>query len=212
MSIESDDIASSQLASAAKPKDASPDSTAARRRKAIASELGIGHGPASWLWIRFILSLLPQGAFSRTRALILRAWGIKIGSGVLFLGTPVFAGDGDPRKNLVVGKGCIINWPVHFDLNGPVTIGDGVSIGHHVVVITTDHEIGKANFRAGNPVTKPVTIGSGAWIGASATILPGVEIGSGAIVAVGSLVAGTVQPNMLVGGVPARAMRDLGAD
>jgi maltose O-acetyltransferase len=147
--------------------------------------------------------------FVRTRAAILRSWGLKIGKGTTISGTPVLAGDVDPRRNLTIGDRCCINWPLHLDVNAPITIGDRASIGHHVVIITTDHEIGDQLARACGVVPKPVTIGSGSWIGAAATILPGTTIGDGAIVSAGALVSGTVAPNTVVGGVPARFIRNL---
>jgi maltose O-acetyltransferase len=59
---------------------------------------------------------------------------------------------------------------------------------------------------------RPVTIGNGAWLGARCTILPGVNVGEGAIVAAGAVVTHDVPANTMVAGVPARAIRDLSAD
>ena len=91
----------------------------------------------------------------------------------------------------------------------PVTIGSGVSVGHHVLLITTDHAIGPPEFRAGLAQPQPITIGDGAWIAAGATILPGVRVGAGAVVAAGALVTRDVAANTLVGGVPAKELRAL---
>jgi maltose O-acetyltransferase len=63
--------------------------------------------------------------------------------------------------------------------------------------------------RAGDLKAEPVTIGDGAWIGARATILPGVTIGGGAVVAAGSVVTRDLPANVLAGGVPARVIREL---
>jgi maltose O-acetyltransferase len=165
---------------------------------------------SGWPLLRFVLALLPGGAFPRLRTALLRAWGLWIGKHSFFMGTPTLAADIDPRKNLTVGSGCFINWPVHIDANALVTIGDRVSIGHHVVIVTSAHEIGSPEFRAGDRKPAPVTICSGAWIGAGAMILPGVTIGEGAVVAAGAVVAKDVPANTLVGGVPAKLIRDLG--
>jgi maltose O-acetyltransferase len=59
---------------------------------------------------------------------------------------------------------------------------------------------------------EPVTIGNNVWIGRSCTILPGVSIGDNAVVAAGSVVTKNVPPNTLVGGVPAKAIKDLVID
>ncbi len=88
-------------------------------------------------------------------------------------------------------------------------IGRNVSIGAFSRLLTDNHEIGDAIRRAGKHRFDPITIGDGVWIGASCTILGGVEIGDGAIVAAGSLVTENVAPNTLVAGVPAKHKRDL---
>jgi maltose O-acetyltransferase len=182
-----------------------------RKPSALAHEFGAGSGPPSRHVIHALLSILPSGAFSRTRAAILRAWGIKIGAGTLFAGAPEFVG-GDPRKNLTIGAGGYVNLHAFFDVAATIAIGDRVSIGHHVIAITTGHRIGGSDFRAADRVLKPIAIGDGAWIGAGATILPGVTIGAGAVVGARALVTKDVPANTLVGGVPARVMRELGAE
>jgi maltose O-acetyltransferase len=58
-------------------------------------------------------------------------------------------------------------------------------------------------------VSAPITIGDGAWLGARSTILPGVTIGAGAVVAAGSVVIGDVAPDVVVAGVPAVVRRQL---
>jgi maltose O-acetyltransferase len=57
-----------------------------------------------------------------------------------------------------------------------------------------------------------VSIGDGVWIGARTTVLPGVTIGSGAIVAAGSVVNRDVEADTMVAGVPARLVRGLDSD
>jgi len=81
-----------------------------------------------------------------------------------------------------------------------------------VTILTVDHEIGPPDERCGTEVAAPVEIGDGCWLGSHVTILPGVRVGEGAIVAAGSLVTRDVAPNMLVGGVPARVLRNLEED
>jgi len=96
-----------------------------------------------------------------------------------------------------------------LDLSAEIRIGDRVSIGHHCVLITAQHEVGAPNFRAGANTGQPIHIGDGSWIAARSTILPGVTIAASSIVASGAVVTRDVPSNVLVGGVPARLIRKL---
>jgi maltose O-acetyltransferase len=96
-----------------------------------------------------------------------------------------------------------------FDLNDAITIQSHASLGHEVMLLTASHSIGVGMQGAGDLVTAPIVVGRGAWIGARAMVLPGVTIGVGSIVAAGALVARDVPGNTLVGGVPARVIRQL---
>ncbi len=79
------------------------------------------------------------------------------------------------------------------------------------MLITSTHEIGPHQYRAGKDTTRPITIGDGVWIGARAVVLPGVTIGNGSIVAAGAVVNRPVGSNVLVAGVPARFVKHLDA-
>lgn len=164
-----------------------------------------------WTIFRLILALLPAGAFLRLRGLLLRLYGMRVGAGVLVAGTPAFVGGRSPRSQVRIGARSYINWPVYFDVNDEIIIGARVAIGHHVTFVTTSHRLGGPSARAAELETGPIVVGDGAWIGASATILPGVTIGAGSVVAAGAVVTRDVPPNTLVGGVPARCIRSLDA-
>jgi acetyltransferase-like isoleucine patch superfamily enzyme len=82
-------------------------------------------------------------------------------------------------------------------------------IGQEVSIITAGHQIAGPFYRAGTLRPAAVRIGGGVWIGARATILPGVNVGPGTVVAAGAVVAHDVPANVLVGGVPARVLRSL---
>ena len=154
-------------------------------------------------------ALLPHFTFNRVRTALHRLAGIKIGRGSMILGRIELAGPGDIAKRLTLGRASHITAPLYADLSAPITIGDQVYIGHHVVFITTNHVIGNQHQRCGAWRSAPIRIENGAWIGARATILPGVTIGAGSIVAAGAVVAKSVPPNTLVGGVPAKPIRAL---
>jgi len=86
-----------------------------------------------------------------------------------------------------------------------ITIGDGVFIAEGVLIRDSDgHEIISDELHDSK---MPITIGNHVWIGSRATILKGVNIGDGAIIAAGAVVTEDVPPKTLVGGVPAKVIR-----
>jgi maltose O-acetyltransferase len=162
------------------------------------------------LWfVLLVCRVLPPYVGCRVRAHLLRAAGASIGSGTLVFGRLDLTGPRPAARSLEIGEFCFVNDGCHFETAGSITIGDHVSIGHDVLVLTTTHELGPGETRAGRLVRLRVRIGDGAWIGSRAVILPGVEVGAGAVVAAGAVVTKTVPPNALVGGVPAVVIREL---
>lgn len=110
-----------------------------------------------------------------------------------------------PGARLHIGKGTFLNRNVYIVCHDEVTIGDDCLVSWDVVIMdTSQHE--RPGLRR---TVAPVRIGAGAWIGCRAIILPGVQIGEGAVVAAGSVVAKDVAPYTLVGGQPARLIRTL---
>lgn len=77
-------------------------------------------------------------------------------------------------------------------------------IGHNVVLATLNH--GKSLKTRSSTYPAPIVIGKNVWIGANATITPGVTIGDHAIVGAGAVVTKDVPKNCVVGGVPARIL------
>lgn len=108
----------------------------------------------------------------------------------------------DFGKNIHVGKNVFINSGCRFQDHGGITLGDGTLIGHNVVLATLNH--GFAPEDRGSTYPKPIRTGKNVWIGANATILPGVVIGDNAIVAAGAVVTKDVPADTIVGGVPAK--------
>ncbi|KQQ95823.1 hypothetical protein ASF62_04900 [Leifsonia sp. Leaf325] len=108
---------------------------------------------------------------------------------------------------VVIGADVFINRDAY--LRPGTTIGDRVNLGPFVRLITDTHEIGQAIRRAGKVRHDPISIGDGTWIGASATVIGGVTIGSGVIIAAGSVVTTDIPDNVIAGGVPARVIRTL---
>lgn len=152
---------------------------------------------------------LPPHVGNRLRVYLLRQAGFHIGQGTVMWGAPIITGSGDLYTRLHVGRDCWFNGGCLLNLGATIRIGDRVAFGHEVMILTDTHEIGDQGRRAGPLVARPVEIGDGAWIGARAMLLPGVRIGAGAVVAAGAVVTKDVAPHTVVGGTPARSIREL---
>lgn len=109
-----------------------------------------------------------------------------------------------------IGSGCLIN--VGGFVRSNTSIGNNVLVGPFSRFMTDSHGIGGPQKRAKGTMWPPIQVGDGTWIGSGVTILGGVTIGSGCIVASGAVVASDVPDNTMVGGVPAKVIRDLSVD
>ena len=105
-----------------------------------------------------------------------------------------------------IGKNVFINHACSFLDMGGINIEDDVLIGPRVNLTTENHPLDPADRRA--LITKPIHIKRNAWIGAAATILPGVTIGENSVVAAGAVVSKDVPANTVVGGVPAKHIKN----
>ena len=113
----------------------------------------------------------------------------------------------DFGKTITVGKRVFINAGCCFQDQGGIEIGDDCLIGHQVVFATINHNF--APERRGDMSLAPIRLGKRVWIGAHATILAGVTIGDNSIVAAGAVVTKNVPPNVIVGGVPAKIIKEI---
>jgi len=110
-------------------------------------------------------------------------------------------------KHTSIGKNVFINHACSFLDLGGITIEDDVLIGPKVNLITENHPIDASKRKS--LLCKPIVIKRNAWIGAAATILPGVTIGENAVVAAGSVVTKDVPNNTIVAGVPAKHVKSI---
>ena len=116
----------------------------------------------------------------------------------------------DFGKNISFGKNVFVNAGCHFQDQGGITIGDGVLIGHNVVLATANHDLEPSKSR--KLYYKPIVIGDNVWIGSNAVILQGVTVGEWAVVAAGAVVTKNVEPFTIVGGIPAKFIRKVEDD
>jgi acetyltransferase-like isoleucine patch superfamily enzyme len=118
-----------------------------------------------------------------------------------------------PERGLVIGERCVIGARACSTAHDSIEIGDDVWFGQDVFVSDASHGYEDPERPIGQQfgAHQPVRIGSGSWIGHGAMILPGTTIGRNVVVAAGSVVRGTVPDHTVVGGVPARPIRQYDA-
>lgn len=113
----------------------------------------------------------------------------------------------DYGKNITFGKNVFLNSGCKFQDQGGITIGNNVLIGHNTVLATLDHNICVSKRK--ELFAAPIVIEDDVWLGANVTITSGVTVGKGSVVAAGSVVTKDVPEYSIVGGVPAKVIREL---
>jgi len=129
----------------------------------------------------------------------------SVGAGV-WVEPPLHVAYGD---NVVLGDEVYVNFGLTVVDDVAVVVGDRVMIAPNVTISTTGHPVHPEVRRDGSQFSAPVHLGDDVWVGAGAVILPGVTVGAGSVVAAGAVVTGHVPPMVVVGGVPARVLREV---
>jgi acetyltransferase-like isoleucine patch superfamily enzyme len=151
--------------------------------------------------IRLSAQLNAAGSIAEVRNLLSNIIGSSV-SDTTTVFAPFYTNFG---KFISIGKNVFINHACSFLDMGGITIEDGVLIGPRVNLVTENHP--QNPDERGALLTKPIRIRQKAWIGAGATILPGVIVGENAIVAAGAVVSKDVPDNVIVGGIPAKIIK-----
>ncbi|RFM29582.1 DapH/DapD/GlmU-related protein [Deminuibacter soli] len=137
------------------------------------------------------------------RELLSQVTGSEIDESVAVF-TPLYINYG---KHTKIGKNVFINFDcVFLDLGG-ITIEDNVLIAPKVSLLSEGHPVSPGDRHS--LVPGHVHIKKNAWIGAGATILPGVTIGENAVVAAGAVVSKDVPADTIVGGIPAKIIKEI---
>jgi len=102
---------------------------------------------------------------------------------------------------LTIGEGTIIGDHAILDARGGIVLGNNVNLSSQVAIWTAQHDYRSPAFQAN---ILPVVVQDRAWLSFRCTLLPGVTVGEGAVVAAGAIVTKDVEPYTVVGGIPAR--------
>jgi len=161
----------------------------------------------------FFLTLannLPRhGVFDNIRFIIFRLAGVKV-KGKCTIWGPLTIRPIGGAKNIEIGKGSFLNTEIRFGVpKDKVVIGENVQVGPRVMFETVNHGLKYVPGEGRGGWTKPIVIKDEVWIGAGSIITQGVTIGRGAVVAAGAVVTKDVPENTVVGGIPAKIIREI---
>ncbi|RCW47957.1 acyltransferase [Paenibacillus prosopidis] len=144
----------------------------------------------------------------RGKVYVNRVGEIQIGKNLSVVGHPwAVQFTSTKGANLTIGDNVYINAGVGIAANHKIVIGDNVKIGPRTSIFDSNyHRLDSADQ---SDLARKIVIGNNVWIGADCTILPGVTIGDNSVVAAKSTVNKDVPENVLVGGSPAKIIREL---
>lgn len=156
--------------------------------------------------MNIIFALPRYRVFIFFKKLLLLCMGAKIGKGVVIYPGVWVA----PGWNLVIEDEVDLAKDVLITTSGGVHIGARTLIGYRTQIVSANHTIPPVGepFPISGDAFDKIHIANDVWIGANCLITAGVTIGEGAVVAGGSVVTKDVAPNTIVGGVPAKFIRN----
>ncbi len=151
-----------------------------------------------------IINHIPSYSLRRAWYRHMLGWRIEPNVFILLGQYVQMAGARSSGQKVSIGKGTVINYGCLLYTTGGLVIGENVSISAGTWLVTGSHDINDPQFTTSY---KPIVIGNYAWLGMRATILAGVTIGEGAIIMAGAMVTHDVPPFAIVGGVPAKIIK-----
>lgn len=141
---------------------------------------------------------------ARVRVAAFRLCGMRIGARTSVYPMCFFGG-----TDITIGADSFVSYKCVLDNLAPITIGEKCQLAMETMLCTSTHVIGDSSMRSGARADAPIVVGDGCWLGTRVTVLPGVTIGSGCMIAAGAVVTSDCEPNGLYAGIPARRVRDL---
>ena len=148
----------------------------------------------------FLFRPFASRLFKKWRVLVLKCFGAKIEwSSHIYASVKIWA-----PWNLEMGKNSSLGPKVDCYNQGKIGIGANTVISQKTYLCASTHDYTKKNFPL---ILKPITIGDGIWIAADAFIGPGVVIGNNVIIAARSVIIKNVEENMVLGGNPAKVIK-----
>lgn len=152
------------------------------------------------------MSLLPETRCFGIKRFMLRTAGAEIGKNVRISSSALFIGSGNLYigDNTWIGPRCIIS------VSSSIKIGSNCDIAPNVYIGTGTHEITPTKDRIADiEISRDIKIGNGCWLCVNSSILPGVIIGEKSVIAAGAVVTKHIDKMTLVGGVPAKLIKEL---
>lgn len=135
------------------------------------------------------------------RAMILRAFGAKVGYGArIYASAKIWL-----PANLTIGAQSVIGPRVRCYNQGRITIGDRVTISQDASLCASSHDVSDPHFQL---VLRPITIEDDAWIAAEAFVGPAVRVGAGALLGARGVAMRNLQPWTIFSGNPAAPIRE----
>ncbi len=175
-----------------------------KKRKLRGYSLFYSFKSVAFIFLYDCVRFLPTPIGEIFRFLVLRMFCEKVQSLWIRPGTAFFF-----PENISIGRRVSINDNVYLDGYGGIEFGDDSGVAYGSALISEDHVIENPDILIKEQPKIPgkITIGKNVWIASNCTILKGVSIGEGSVVAAGSVVTRSIPPFTLVGGNPARVIR-----
>ena len=159
-------------------------------------------------WQRYMLFQIGLVPSLHLRRFVYRALGAEVGKNVVSHFKTEIRG----IHKLKIGKGTIVGDNALLDARSGLTLGENVNISSNVSLYTYQHDHRDPYFRCTSDNTKPIAISNRAWLGSNVIVLPGVNIGEGAVCCAGCVVTKDVEPYTVVAGIPAKKVNERSRD